>query len=88
MDNKDLDYDLAKEFTQATRTHMVNVCTRALVHDMEREAEEGINIPVFLIRDKIEQEAMTQIANAIKYNTINSLYDECWNKVINENLII
>ena len=84
----DLDYDLAKEFGQVKRAHMVRVCTNALVYDMEQEAQKGLNLPIFLVRDKIEQEAVTVISSAIRTQKIQELYDKCWTKVIEENLVI
>ena len=84
----DYDYDLAKEFKRASKEHMVEVCVRALVYEMEKEAQEGIHIPVFLVRDKIEQEAVAQISQAIKTHTIQELYDKCWDMAVRENLVV
>lgn len=75
------DLILEKEFEKCKRLHMISICMSALVYDLELEAQEGVNIPTFLIRDKIENEAVKIIEGSVKANKFTELYRDSWSRV-------
>ena len=75
------DLDLEKEFERYKNTHMISICMSALVYDLELKAQEGLHIPTFLIKDKIEQSAMNIIRDSVYEHKFDELYEQSWNRL-------
>ena len=81
MDEKDFDFELAREFNRYKNAHMISICMSALVYDLELKVQEGLNIPSFLLKDKIEQSAMDIIRDSIREHKFDELYEQSWNRL-------
>ena len=75
------DLILEQEFERVKNAHMISICMSALMYDLELNAQEGLHIPTFLIRDKIEQGAMNIIKDSVLKHTFDELYERSWNRL-------
>ena len=75
------DLDLEKEFERYKNAHMIAIVMSALVYDLELKAQEGLHIPTFLIKDKIEQSAMNIIRDSVYEHKFDELYEQSWNRL-------
>ena len=75
------DLILEQEFERCKNAHMISICMSALMYDLELKAQEGLHIPTFLIRDKIEQSAMDIIKDSVLRHSFDELYEQSWNRI-------
>lgn len=75
------DLKLEKEFERYKNAHMISICMSALVYDLELKAQEGLHLPTFLIKDKIEQNAMDIIRDSVYEHKFDELYEDSWNRI-------
>lgn len=75
------DLELEKEFERYKNAHMISICMSALVYDLELEVQKGLNIPSFLLKDKIEQSAMNIIRENVMQHKFDELYEQSWNRL-------
>lgn len=75
------DLILEKEFERCKNAHMISICMSALMYDLELKAQEGIHIPTFLIKDKIEKTAMEMIRDSVYEHKFDELYEQSWNRI-------
>lgn len=75
------DLTLEQEFERCKNAHMISICMSALVYDLELKAQEGLHIPTFLIRDKIEKAAMGIIRDSVYEHKFDELYEQSWNRL-------
>ena len=75
------DLELEKEFERCKNAHMISICMSALAYDLELKAQEGLHIPTFLIRNKIEEAAMDIIRDSIHEHKFDELYEDSWNRL-------
>lgn len=75
------DLILEQEFERCKNAHMISICMSALMYDLELKAQEGLHIPTFLIRDKIEQSAMGIIKDSVLRHSFDELYEQSWNRL-------
>ena len=68
-----METDLDKEFEMAKKAHMAETCYLYELINVREELENssGVNIPMFLIKDKIEREAQDRVLS----NVANTDYD-------------
>lgn len=75
------DLDLEKEFERYKNAHMISICMSAITYDLELEVQKGLNIPSFLLKDKIEQGAMNIIRDNVYAHKFDELYEQSWNRL-------
>ena len=75
--------ELEQEFKAVKQNHMIKVCMQAIMEELYAEVEKGLNLPAFLMKDKIQQEAVSRVAFAMTSGELafQKLYDECYAKV-------
>ena len=75
------DLELEQEFERYKNAHMISICMSALVYDLELEVQKGLNIPSFLLKDKIEQGAMNIIRENVMQHKFDELYEQSWDRI-------
>ena len=75
------DLSLEQEFNRYKNAHMISICMSALVYDLELEVQKGLNIPSFLLKDKIEQSAMEIIERSVRERKFDELYEQSWDRL-------
>ena len=80
---KDYDFALEKEFEAFKEKHIMRVCFTVRERELIEEAETGINIPTFLIRDKIKAEAVRTILELKNEGDeyLQAYYNQAWEKL-------
>ena len=77
---------LEEEFKAVKKAHILRTCLRAKEIDLINESQKELNIPTFLLRDKIRQEAenyVTSLAMVGGDKAILDYYAEAWEQVAN-----
>lgn len=75
------DLTLEQEFERCKNAHMISICMSAITYDLELEVQKGLNIPSFLLKDKIEQGAMNIIRENVMNHKFDELYEQCWSRI-------
>lgn len=75
------DLTLEQEFERCKNAHMISICMSAITYDLELEVQKGLNIPSFLLKDKIEQSAMSIIRDNVYAHKFDELYEQCWSRI-------
>lgn len=78
-----METDLDKEFEMAKKAHMAETCYLYELINVREELEKskGINIPMFLIKDKIEKEAQDRVLSNVAstdYNGLVAYYNKAY----------
>ena len=76
--------DLEIEFEKYKKAHILKTCVRAKEIDLINESQKELNIPAFLLRDKIREEARNYIYDITMCGGDKALmtyYNEAWELV-------
>ena len=78
-----METDLDKEFEMAKKTHIAETCFLYELINVREELEnsKGINIPMFLIKDKIEREAQDRVISNVAgtdYSELMKYYNKAY----------
>ena len=81
-----METDLDKEFAMAKKTHIAETCFLYELINVREELEnsKGVNIPMFLIKDKIEREAQDRVISNVAgtdYNELMEYYNKAYNNL-------
>lgn len=74
---------LEKEFELIKKKHIMRTCFKARERELIEESEKGINIPTFLIIDKIRQEAVRNVLELVEQGDeyVEKYYNQAWEKI-------
>lgn len=72
---------LEQEFSKRLQVHKLATCMAIISTHLEEECEKKVSLPVFLLKDQIQQETLSRIADAVNQNRFNELYAECWEEL-------
>lgn len=73
-----MNLDLEKEFEEVKNRHMIKTCFCYAIMEVEKEVEEKVNLPIFLMRDTIASEAKNRVLG--EYNMGEDAFKQYYDK--------